>query len=372
MESDGRVDGGWSGGEMVDGIRLERMAEMMVELFGEQRDCVAVQQADGSYWCVRQEWGPAEVAEHLLGRRTMAVYPVRMDLDGVGIGRWLCHDLDGGVDSIEELEALLSVYADLGLAEAVQGEFSGRKGFHVWVFGPPMPAALLGRLGRHAASLAGVESAELFPKQTRLSGNRVGNPVKLPLGVHQVTGKRCLFADGPEGPIALADSLAVLEGLLAGRVTEEQVRAVLPPVPRSRRRTGANSAGSYNQQLVRFVESQRACVALAERGVEAGRRHDAALLLLVSYRRRGWSREAAVTKLLSVDRRNQPPLADEEGERWAEGQARYVYARDQYRITCYWSVIREAGWCSPECPLYPFIFASKTNNRVRPPVPSGR
>jgi len=355
----------WDGGELPGADVVREMGGMMVELWGEEQRHHAVQMDDGSYRCVRRMWGVEEMVGHLRGEVTLAVYPVRQVPGAPGVSRWLCHDLDGGVDSLEAFERLLQVYGELDLGPAVQGEFSGRRGFHVWVFGQPMPADLWRRLGRYAMDLAGVEGAELFPKQADLPSGSVGNPVKPGLGVHRATGKRCVFADGAEAPISLADSLEVLERLRASRLTEEQVGSVLPPRgPPMAEATGRRAAGEYGQRLKGFVEAQRACVELVEGGVDAGCRHHAALLLLSSYRVRGWSREAATARLLSVDRRNRPPVAAEEGERWVDAQARYVYGKQSFQVTCHWPVIHEAGWCSTDCSLHGWVFEKQESEQT--------
>jgi hypothetical protein len=79
-------------------------------------------------------------------------------------------------------------------------EFSGGKGYHFWfLFSRPVPAAAARRL---LTGLAGAVSADLsafslevFPKQDRLSGKGLGNLVKLPLGVHRMSGRRSWFSE---------------------------------------------------------------------------------------------------------------------------------------------------------------------------------
>jgi hypothetical protein len=79
-------------------------------------------------------------------------------------------------------------------------EFSGGKGFHFWYFfDPPLEAATTRRLlERVRASIAGDLQAfeiEVFPKQDAHSGKGFGNLVKLPLGVHRLSGKRSFFIE---------------------------------------------------------------------------------------------------------------------------------------------------------------------------------
>ena len=79
-------------------------------------------------------------------------------------------------------------------------ESSGNKGLHFWLFSEEPIACrywrilgswMISRIGRMPEEL----SWEVFPKQDIVPENGLGNLVKLPLGVHQKTGKQSLFVD---------------------------------------------------------------------------------------------------------------------------------------------------------------------------------
>lgn len=79
-------------------------------------------------------------------------------------------------------------------------EFSGGKGYHFWfLFSRPVPAAAARRLLNGLAGAVSGDltafSLEVFPKQDRLSGKGLGNLVKLPLGVHRMSGRRSWFSE---------------------------------------------------------------------------------------------------------------------------------------------------------------------------------
>lgn len=110
---------------------------------------------------------------------------------------------------------------------------SGHKGLHVYVFTDgPLPAeasrqlaiGLLDGYGcfepvrgqhfwRHTTSYKTLE-IEVFPKQTSLEGKDLGNLMKLPLGVHRVTGQRAEFLTTKCGYNRLIpmDPIRALEG----------------------------------------------------------------------------------------------------------------------------------------------------------------
>ena len=71
-------------------------------------------------------------------------------------------------------------------------EFSGRKGYHVWIFfEPTIQAEYAQKLVKARLNRIGSNRHEVFPKQTELNASRkFGNLVKLPLALHRVSGKR--------------------------------------------------------------------------------------------------------------------------------------------------------------------------------------
>ena len=77
-------------------------------------------------------------------------------------------------------------------------EDSGFKGMHLWIFfATPQPAneviifakKILGAVGPPAPGV----SREIFPKESRVSPQALGSMMKLPMGIHKLTNKRCLF-----------------------------------------------------------------------------------------------------------------------------------------------------------------------------------
>ena len=71
-------------------------------------------------------------------------------------------------------------------------EFSGRKGFHIWIFfNPSVPANYAQQLVKARLNRIELNFYEVFPKQTELNETRLyGNLVKLPMALHRVNGKR--------------------------------------------------------------------------------------------------------------------------------------------------------------------------------------
>jgi len=117
--------------------------------------------------------------------------------------KWICLDLDSYSDVTEEeiqaktLEVGKAVYKRLG-AGSFLVEHSGSKGYHIWIFFTEAIdvgyAFALGHELTNGIPSDGKINIEVYPKQ---QSNKVfGNTVKIPLGVHQKTGNRCMFVKG--------------------------------------------------------------------------------------------------------------------------------------------------------------------------------
>lgn len=146
--------------------------------------------------------------QHLDHKLTVGTY--------VGIGahsHLLVIDIDDGEE--ESATRIADALTELGVP-SVGLEFSGKKGYHVWVvFQDEVPSRDIRRLGRHALVLAGLPpKTEVFPKQDVVTD--LGNLVKLPHGIHQVTSSENPFLNGFPKPVPVK----VLQRIL-GELPEE-------------------------------------------------------------------------------------------------------------------------------------------------------
>lgn len=204
--------------------------ERFLELFRGRPGAYARQWFDpkegkSGYYPVLEPLTPEVVEAHLQGKITVGVYL----LDPEARVYFSALDLDLGKEAIAEVKEDLSkgrqmASAMKGLMAGIQKvseqmglpvvfERSGYKGVHAWYFfDGPVPAwaakAVLTRIQEavHPPPL-GIR-LELFPKQVALSGKGYGNLIKLPLGVHRVTGKKSVFLDEKGGVVP--DSLDYL------------------------------------------------------------------------------------------------------------------------------------------------------------------
>lgn len=205
-----------------------------MEIFRGREDCFARQWADkaegkSGYMPVRRPMTEQDLREHLSGIRTYGMYLMQADgrvRTGV-IDADLHKDLRQAAlpasrrDAVRrELAYLLERVPALAQGQGLSclTEFSGSKGYHFWFpFEAPVdPSRLRGVLQGIANTLArdlSCFSLEVFPKQDSLSGKGLGNLVKLPLGIHRLSGKPSRFLPGDRG-----DAWSQLEKLVQARV----------------------------------------------------------------------------------------------------------------------------------------------------------
>nr|WP_320012217.1 CRISPR-associated primase-polymerase type A1 [uncultured Desulfobulbus sp.] len=194
--------------------RCQEETAAFMRLFQGREDAFARQWADREeqkkgYVPVKRALLPEDVQEHLQGRKTYGIYLLNGESEvftGV-IDVDLVARLRDRREATKEKESIRreSTYIYTRLMELAKkagltciAEVSGGKGYHFWFpLARPVPAATV-RQGLQSL-LAGVAAdvrcfnLELFPKQDQRTGKGFGNLVKLPLGVHRVTGKKSYF-----------------------------------------------------------------------------------------------------------------------------------------------------------------------------------
>jgi hypothetical protein len=180
-------------------------------------DAYSVQQENGKYLPARAELTDSVLRAHLEGAATIGTY-IGHVVDGKTVARTLCFDVDSGEEvALDEIQRIkTALVEELGVPDSCLGiEFSGRKGYHLWLpLTDPRPNHELRRVGRAALFLAGVK-CEVYPKQDEVKD--LGNLVKLPGGVHRLTGNHNDFIDQVPTPMPVNK----WEELIA-RLPEEQ------------------------------------------------------------------------------------------------------------------------------------------------------
>lgn len=195
---------------------------------------------------VREPLTTEVLVSHLREEQTVGTYVGHVQEDGVTRSRTLVFDVDDGSEA--HADAIQAALRELGVPPMCIGiEYSGMKGYHVWV---PLqeyrPNPELRRVGRAALALAraaapGLSPAtEVFPKQDEVRD--LGNLVKLPGGIHQVSKKHNNFLTKPPLPL----STARLDGVLA-----------LLPAEVAARRTVSENRFPCMEEIQKGVSSNR-------------------------------------------------------------------------------------------------------------------
>lgn len=246
------------------------------------RQWVSDQGATG-YTPIREPFTVNVARNHMLGNITVGIYPIRLD-NTVNFG---AIDFDLPKSFIEQsspgrpewnkalgqmmeyAERLQRLAYDRGLT--VHLEDSGWKGLHCWVLAAaPLPAVSMRKLLDTLLGLAGTVppgiTTEVFPKQNALPLDKLGNLIKLPMGVHRRTGRRATWVD--ENGVLVEDQAEYL--MRARRVEAElvyrflEISTSLPSLEVSAPAAGTELAVAADDDAPPFDPTGRAVARIEE------------------------------------------------------------------------------------------------------------
>lgn len=169
------------------------------------------------YTPIFQPLSEENIKQHLEGEDTFGIYLLRSDntvnqiVIDIDISRQVRSEISINDKDLNEWQEITQMDAKnivkmsqkIGVEAYI--EDSGFKGRHVWYFlSEPMPARdaitfikkILEIVGEPPPGL----NREIFPKEPRVMPKALGSMIKLPLGLHKSTDRRCLFlqADGAQ------------------------------------------------------------------------------------------------------------------------------------------------------------------------------
>jgi hypothetical protein len=159
-----------------------------------------------------------EIKSHLEGERTLGLYlmteqdQVHLSVIDIDINQKALLEYAKDEKGLAELHRLTqrdarriaSLCDQLGIPVSI--EDSGYKGRHLWFFfATPIPAKLARRFLKFICERTGKPSGgvhwEVFPNCDGVKGKGYGPLIKLPLGIHKRTNRRCLFLDREGHPL---------------------------------------------------------------------------------------------------------------------------------------------------------------------------
>lgn len=327
---------------------------------------------------------------HLAGALTLGIKLIQPRTQLVKAG---AVDLDADTTDRADLEAALEDGRRVQAAAAALGlpaylEFSGRRGWHVWVFTQdPLPARTMRRLLAHLAERGGCPRAEVFPAGDRITddgrGGSGAQPFKLPCGLHRAErgGWAGFVGDeiawGEDGRPILPDQAPLLEAMK--QATLEQVRAALP----LEQAPEAPASKDRPTDLSKLGEAEPACITwLRKNGAPLDQAYNAVNLTLARYVvSRGLGEDAALLLAGEVAQATLPEHPTEKRdpeEKLRNFRSALRTARQdpgRYSFACsYIRASREmvaGGGCrGSRCPAWPYRTGEDLGPAPRPASPA--
>jgi len=266
------------------------MIESLKSLFVGRTDTYAEQSPKGNYTRIENPLTEEDIEKHLEGKKTIGVYQLNQESKL----KWICFDFDG--ENLEHQEQFAkNLYLKLkhtGKCESLLMEFSGKKGYHVWVFCEETDATSAKIWAEEIAE--GERQHEIFPKQGEIKKGQYGNLVKLPLGVHQVSGKRTTFYNENFEPLDFEQSKEYLKKIVKKPklvipkvIVKEIIRTVIKP-------QGKGEMPDYIKQLI-------------QNGGNEGDRHKNAFIIVKELYNRGFSKEEIIENIRIFNNNCSPP-----------------------------------------------------------------
>ncbi|MFC2143067.1 hypothetical protein ACFLQN_01565 [Candidatus Aenigmatarchaeota archaeon] len=179
----------------------KRIIDVIKDLFVIRNDCFPIQK-DGlnEYKVMKGFFSDEIIKSHLKGTLTVGSFQINPNTNTV---KWICFDFDGDLDT--EFKKTKKLYIHLkenGYNPLL--EFSGRRGYHVWLFIKPTDAAIARKFSHEVSK--SIIISEIFPKQNKIGVNQYGGQVKIPLGIHRASNKRSFFFDNNFKELSLKKS----------------------------------------------------------------------------------------------------------------------------------------------------------------------
>jgi len=254
---------------------------LIFDLFINRSDTFAEQSYKGTYTRIQKTLTEKDIQEHLNKKKTIGVYQLNQE----GQVKWVCFDFDG-----ERLEDQEQFAKNLFLklkhtykVESIIMEFSGKKGYHIWVFTEPIDAASAKIWAEEVSQEGNVH--EIFPKQGKIEKGKFGNLVKLPLGIHQVSQKETILYNEKLEPLSLKESKVYLQTISQKKkiiiprvIIKEIIRTVI-------KKQGKTDMPSYIKHLI-------------ENGSREGDRHKNAFIITKELFNAGYSKEEIIKNVL--------------------------------------------------------------------------
>jgi len=211
---------------------LARPAAVLAQRFVQRWDVYSRQLEDGSYVCIHEPLTVGHLYAHLRGEITLGTYVLNQESKVHFVV--LDQDDEDGWSYLLECGAKL---AEDGLPAYLE---KSRRGGHIWMFFKEHVA------GAHARSFAQaivekheLRGFEIYPKQAE-AGEGLGSLIRMPFGVHRLTGRRYGFFASSGDPLGrtLREQIDALQSpqFVSEALFQSNKNSWSPPAPRARPR----------------------------------------------------------------------------------------------------------------------------------------
>ena len=190
---------------------MEQLTKVVKDLFFNRNDVYAMQlEGLNEYSVIKEKISLDLIKKHLQGRQTIGSFQINPITNKV---KWICFDFDVDENSSLEIEFekaknLLNKLKNKGFHPLL--EFSGRRGYHIWLFIEPTDASIAKKFAEDISH--GIKVHEIFPKQEKLDKNKFGAMVKIPLGIHMASNKWSYFFDDNLEKLGMKESQSFIMG----------------------------------------------------------------------------------------------------------------------------------------------------------------
>lgn len=317
------------------GIPPLSAAGSVLSLFQGRQDCFGEQAGNGAYYTQRKKLTQREVEKHLLGEKTIGIYPLKK-------GKVTFAALDFDSKGPQAKEAVLYCQRWLNICGIPSFiEPSGNKGIHLWIFFKKWVCAdkvrkVLYHLLASMEEDTGIHNTEghpieVFPKQS--GGVDLGNLIKLPFGIHRVTGNTTRFVN-------CANEVLLLDDLLVSpEISEDILDTIIDDIVVRVDATSAVSNAAQAQGLPCFSD-------MSNTSIVEGARHAIGFRRSVHLFKQGHSKDAAEAMMILWDKENcNPPI----GQKTIKRNITSAYS-GKYGFGCLDPIVQKH--CNDSCPIY--------------------
>jgi hypothetical protein len=225
----------------LSSAELGKPAQELARTFVQRWDLHARQLDNGRYVCVHKPLRGRHLTAHLRGDITLGTYVLNAESQA----RFIVFDADDD----HQFGNLLHLARSLTRTDVPVHLESSRRGGHLWLFfDQEVPGRDARAFGQNLMAVHDIAEMELFPKQSRLESGP-GSLVRLPFGVHRLTGQRYKFfsPDGRSIAPSIRGQIKVLS--THQRVSKNTLAAYLEHIPSSSPKTIQDSSEHARETL---------------------------------------------------------------------------------------------------------------------------